>query len=379
MDIVCFSHLRWNFVYQRPQHLMRRFAKEFRCFYIEEPIFNAEEPRLTAILNDENIWVVTPHLSPGFDNSQNICSQQKLLEQFFENNKITEYIAWYYTPMALDISRNLVKPVITVYDCMDELSNFKNAPPELKSREATLLQQSDIVFTGGYNLYEAKKHTHTNIHPFPSSIDKSHFAKARQPGPDPEDQKPIPHPRIGFFGVIDERMDLALLEQIAKAKPAWQLVIVGPVVKIDPQSLPRYQNIFYPGGKSYDELPGYLRGWDVAILPFAINDATKFISPTKTPEYLAGGKPVVSTPITDVIHPYGELGLAFIGRTHDEFIEGIEKALDLKDDANWLTAVDSFLQHLSWDKTWDKMMHHITSAIEEKKLINPTKRESEHV
>lgn len=232
--------------------------------------------------------------------------------------------------------------------------------------KANFLKRSDVVFTGGNSLYEAKQHQHPNIHAFPSSIEKEHFATARNFSESPADREDIPHPRLGFFGVIDERMDIELLRGIAEAKPDWNLVIIGPVVKIDPAILPACPNIHYLGGKSYQELPAYIAGWDIAMLPFAINESTKFISPTKTPEYLAAGKPVISTPIRDVVKPYGENDLVRIASSVSEFVDRAEEILSesADDRANWLNKVDAFLADNSWDKTWSEMQLLIASAIE---------------
>jgi UDP-galactopyranose mutase len=249
---------------------------------------------------------------------------------------------------------------------MDELSLFKNAPVELKEREKELFDKADLVFTGGHNLYQAKKDCHTNIHPFPSSIDKEHFAQARTTAADPDDQAHIPHPRFGFYGVIDERFDIDLIREVAERKPNWHFVILGPVVKIDPEILPKLANIHYPGGRNYDELPKYLGGWDIAIIPFLRNDSTKYISPTKTPEYLAGGKPVISTSIVDVVTPYGINNLVHIADTADEFIEAAEFELNRKDRDKWLQKVDLFLSQNSWDKTWSRMMQLITETTKRK-------------
>jgi glycosyltransferase involved in cell wall biosynthesis len=369
MDLICYSHLRWNFVYQRPQHLLSRFAKQFRTFYIEEPIFDADKPFLDTSLSN-NVWIVIPHLVANHGNSDNITQQRKLLSDLFSRFNIHKRIDWYYTPMALEITKELENPDLIVYDCMDELSAFKNAPADMKTKEAELMNRADIVFTGGQTLYESKKHLHKNIYPFPSSIDKAHFGKARMAGADPADQASISHPRVGFYGVIDERLDIDLLEELAVKKPEWQLILIGPIVKIDRGTLPRLANIRFLGPKNYTELPDYLRGWDVAMLPFAINASTKFISPTKTPEYLAGGKPVISTAITDVINPYGKNGLVFIGNTSSEFVAGIEWALGIKNDLAWLNKVDAYLEGISWDKTWDKMIFYLNSIIEKKQLDN---------
>ena len=245
---------------------------------------------------------------------------------------------------------------------MDELSAFKGAPRALKDYETELLKRADLVFTGGQSLYEAKRDQHRNIYAFPSSIDAAHFAQARASRSEPADQAGIPHPRMGFFGVIDERMDVELLDAVAAARPDWHLVMIGPVVKIDPAELPCRDNIHYLGGKTYAELPLYLSGWDVALLPFARNESTRFISPTKTPEYLAAGRAVVSTSIRDVVRPYGEQNLVHIADTPAEFIAAIESALS-EDTALRMQKVDPFLAQTSWDETWGRMAELIDDVV----------------
>ncbi len=365
-ELICLSHLRWDFVYQRPQHLLSRTAKERRVFFVEEPIFGETLPRLDISMRDGGVWVVVPHLPGGMSEAESITTQQALLiDDLILQYGLTDYILWYYTPMARAFTQHL-EPMAVVYDCMDELSAFKNPPPRLKEYEADLLSCADLVFTGGYSLYEAKKHLHTNIYPSPSSIDGAHFRQARTKLEAPADQANIPYPRLGFFGVIDERLDIELLGQIAEARPDWQFVIVGPVVKIDPADLPKNSNIHYLGGKSYQELPAYLSGWDVAMLPFARNESTQFISPTKTPEYLAGGVPVISTSIRDVVRPYGQQGLVKIADTAAEFISAAEFLLSENFDTNaWLKQVDESLAYNSWDRTWGRMMkllHNVLSS-----------------
>jgi UDP-galactopyranose mutase len=286
-----------------------------------------------------------------------LAVQRELLEMMLVDQGVNDFVLWYYTPMALAFSRQL-QPRAVVYDCMDELSAFTGAPPILLQREQELMGRVDVMFTGGHHLYEAKRERHPNVHPFPSSVDVQHFAQARMGLADPPDQAHLPGPRIGYCGVIDERMDLELLEGIARARPDWQLVMVGPVVKISPDSLPRLPNIHYLGGKKYPELPSYLAGWDAAILPFARTPATRFLSPTKTPEYLAAGKPVVSTSIRDVVRPYGELGLVRIADTPEDFVQALEASLAQSREA-WLPQVDTFLSRLSWDHTWRGMKNHI--------------------
>ncbi len=358
IDLICFSHLRWNFVYQRPQHLLSRFSNCTRVFFIEEPIFHNEADKLHISKTPENVYVVIPHLQHGCSQEEIINKQKQMLNNLISVMEIDNYFSWYYTPMALPFTEHL-KPKMVVYDCMDELSAFKFAPAALKEKEQELLGKADVVFTGGYSIYEAKKSKHQNIFPFPSSIDKKHFASARIINDDPVDQAQIPHPRFGFYGVIDERFDIEMIEQAAKARPEWQFILIGPIVKIDQETLPRFANIHYLGGKEYRELPSYLSGWDVAIIPFAINESTKFISPTKTPEYLAAGKPVISTPIADVISPYAENKLVNIAANAKQFIKHGDAILKQGTTKKWLTSVDAFLAGNSWDRTWNQMMKHI--------------------
>jgi glycosyltransferase involved in cell wall biosynthesis len=352
-DLICFSHLRWDFVYQRPQHLLSRFAKEHRVFVIEEPIFDETQVSFEVSKRDENLYIIVPRLPRNMSEWSIRDLQRSLLGDLMVDYGIEHYVLWYYTPMMLAWSDHL-RPAAVVYDCMDELSGFKNAPPELQKREAELFSRADLVFTGGRSLYEAKKEQHPAVYAFPSSIDKAHFSKALDIDEEMPDQENIPSPRIGFIGVIDERMDISLLGEIADLKPEWNFVMIGPVVKIDEADLPRRENIYYLGGKSYDELPGYIAGWDVAMMPFALNDSTRFISPTKTPEYLAAGRPVVSTAIRDVVSPYGEEGLVHIAGTAREFTDAIQKALE-EDKVERRERVNEFLKDMSWDNTFGRM------------------------
>ena len=356
--LVCFSHLRWDFVFQRPQHLMTRFARARRVIFWEEPMEAGPDGAAALQITtcpQSGVIVVVPKLPGDLQGEARDEALRTLLDGFLKDHSIVEPVVWYYTPMMLGFSRHLEAAAV-VFDCMDELSHFKGAPPELVAREKELMAHADVVFTGGYSLYEAKRHRHGNIHPFPSSVDRAHFAKARLDQDDPEDQAALGRPRLGFYGVVDERMNLDLLASLADARPEWSLVILGPVVKIDPADLPRRPNIHYLGSKNYDALPAYLSGWDVALMPFAINDATRFISPTKTPEYLAAGKPVVSTAIRDVVRHYGRLEGVKIAATAEEFVAGCDAALALtQGDGEWLGEVDQALSAMSWDITQARM------------------------
>jgi len=376
IDLVCFCHLRWGFVFQRPNHLLSRFSKHQRVFFIEEPIFYEGEDKLQIENYNENLFVVTPHFKGGLSEEEVHKKQRKFINNLFTNMNIDKYFSWYYTPMALPFTDHLT-PELVIYDCMDELSAFKFAPPQLKILETELFKRADVVFTGGNSIYEFKKDQHHNIYSFPSSIDKNHFGLARKIKADPADQQTIPHPRFGFFGVIDERFDIELIDAVAKQRPELHFVLLGPVVKIDPAILPRYENIHYLGGKKYEQLPSYIAGWDLALVPFAMNESTRFISPTKTPEYLAAGKPVISTPIRDVVRPYGENKLVHIVNNAEEFIAAAEKELSKTNKRSWLKKVDDFLLYNSWDRTWGQMVRNIENAY----LLNNSKvlKESAYV
>jgi UDP-galactopyranose mutase len=365
-DLICFSHLRWGFVFQRPQHLMARFARRRRVYFFEEPIFEGDAASIRKTTCEQTgVHIITPVLPARANGSTNQLTRE-VLNSFLKAEQISSYVTWFYTPMALEFASHL-NPAAVVYDCMDELSMFKGAPPELHQNERRLFQLADLVFTGGASLFEAKQGQHPRVHLFPSSVDVAHFSKARAGDHSPEDQRNIPHPRIGYAGVIDERMDLDLLRGIAQRSPEWQFIMVGPVVKIDPASLPKESNIHYLGMKSYQDLPAYFSGWDVAMLPFAINDSTRFISPTKTPEYLSAGLRVVSTPIRDVVRPYGELGVVSIAATAHDFATAIGKCLAEGAAPEWRKSADGFVGALSWDQTWAAMNKLIINSIAEKR------------
>jgi len=358
--LLCLSHLRWGFVYQRPQHVMSRLARDYDVLFFEEPVFDdSPQPWLEAYPGAEGVTVLVPRLPHGLDAAQVDAAQRSLLDARLAAQGAGELMLWYFTPMSLAFTEHL-KGQVVIFDCMDELSAFMGAPAALVDMERRLMARADVMFTGGHSLWEVKRQHHTNVHAMPSSVDIAHFAAARDALPQPADQAAIGRPRLGFFGVIDERFDIDLVRELAQQRPDWQVVLLGPVVKIDPGTLPRLPNIHYLGAKQYAELPAYLSGWDVALMPFAMNASTRFISPTKTPEYLAGGCPVVSTPIRDVITGYGDSGVVSIADSPQGFIAAIEAALERKRDAKvFLQRADQALDGMSWDKTCAAMKEQI--------------------
>jgi protoporphyrinogen oxidase len=290
---------------------------------------------------------------PGFNDDQ-LAQLQGLVESLISSQDLGRPVVWMYTPMALPLLQRIDASVV-VYDCMDELSAFLNAPAQLVQREDALLKAADLVFTGGPSLYRAKQALHEHVHCFPSSVEQEHFARALDPQIDHPEQRDLPRPRLGFFGVIDERFDPVSIALLADAHPDWQVVLVGPIVKIDPATLPHRPNIHYMGQRPYSELPAFVAGWDVCLLPFAINEATRFISPTKVLEYMAAEKPIVSSPVVDVVQPYGHI--VHVGKHSQAFVTACEHALH-EDSANRdkrVAMMRNVVRATSWDVTAEKM------------------------
>jgi UDP-galactopyranose mutase len=357
--LVVYSHLRWDFVYQRPQQLMTRIARTREVVFVEEPV---RGPRASWELSRPaaNLVVakpVTPVDSPGFCDEQ-LPVLQRLLERILRWSGIGPHTAWLFTPMAWPLA-DALQPDTVVYDCMDELSKFAGAPAQLAELERELLARASTVFTGGPSLHRAKSELHPRVRCFPSAVDAQHFGRRLRGTP--LDQAAIARPRLGFYGVIDERLDRALIDRIASARPEWQLVMVGPVLKIPPDSLPQRPNIHYLGARRYEELPAYLDGWDVCLLPFAENDATRFISPTKTLEYMAAELPIVSTPIRDVSEPYGDI--VYVA-SPEQFVEACEHALHAPSNERQARAarMRRVLARCSWDATVEGMLRELRDA-----------------
>lgn len=363
---LCLSHLRWDFVYQRPQHLMSRLARHLPVVYFEEPKPTEAGPWLEERQPLPGLTVAIPHLShdacaPG--DGRGATLQRAMLDELLARRRACRPLLWYYTPMALAYSDH-VAAALVVYDCMDELSCFRFAPPQLLERERQLLQSSDVVFTGGRKLYEAKRQRHRNVHAYPSGVDVAHFARARLADVEPPDQQPLPRPRIGYYGVIDERLDYPLIAAAAALRRDYQWIFVGPLAKVDPAELPRAPNLHFLGPKSYDELPDYLGGWDVAMMPFALNDATTYISPTKTPEYLAGGRPVISTAIEDVVRSYGGCGLVSIAADAEAFVAAADGWLERPLPAGeFRRRADPVLAAMAWDGVFGGMHAEVLRAL----------------
>ncbi len=343
--LIVFSHLRWSGVYQRPQHLLSRFAKHIPVIVIEEPVLlsNSNEKPSFRETSDGNVTVLTPLLPDSSTSQFGFCKEtnriiSRLIEERFPRSSwwggqrfgsgsahSHKPVVWYYTPMALGALPGSIDPGLVVLDAMDDLASFRNAPRELRDQEEAMLRTADVIFAGGPSLYEARRHRHPSVHCFPSGVDARHFATGAESMAPAADIAALPGPVLGFHGVLDERIDFDLIAKVADSRPNWSLALVGPLAKIEESDLPRRPNISYLGRQQYADLPSFLAGFDVAILPFALNEATRSISPTKTLEYLAAEKPVVSTAIADVVSLYGNV--VRIASDPADFITAVEAAL----------------------------------------------------
>ena len=376
--LIVFSHLRWNFVFQRPQHLLTRAAVDHDVFFIEEPLFDALANGFREETQAGGICVIQPLLALGTSPDDAIKHQRMIAQTVAVRAGLRPIYLWYYTPLALAFSRDIPADLV-IFDKMDELSAFDFAPPELQSVETELMAKADLVFTGGASLHAAAIGRNPEVHCFPSSIDAAHFGEARWgDNVDPSDQFEIGYPRVGFFGVIDERIDQTLIAEVAALRPDWQLIMVGPCAKIDPARLPQAANIHWLGARSYGDLPAYMAHWTLGWMPFARNAATEFISPTKTPEFLAAGLPLLSTPIRDVVEPYGRLGLVEIADSAVAMVAAGDRLLaETSQRDSRLAAIDAHLSGNSWDVTWADMHSLIVAAASVSSVANPAAHRAE--
>ncbi|HET9793675.1 MAG TPA: glycosyltransferase [Thermoanaerobaculia bacterium] len=308
--LVVHSHLRWSFVWQRPQQIHSRLALHHPVLFIEEPVVAADgPPRLVVSEPWPNVLVVQPHLPEASPDETGSLEREREVVRLLRKERPAGFdraVHWFYSPQLTPQLDAFDDPIAVVYDCMDELTQFAFAPRQLAEREKELLALADVVFTGGYELYRAKSRLHDNVHFFGCGVDFDHFHRAAGEADVAADLRGIPAPRLGYVGVIDERLDYPLIGALSRENPDWSLVFVGPVVKVDPASLPRAANLHYLGPRDYADLPSYIAGFQICLMPFAMNEASQFINPTKTLEYLASARPVLSTPIRDVVRNFGD-------------------------------------------------------------------------
>lgn len=367
--IVVFSHLRWGFVWQRPQQFLSRFARKHPILFVEEPFFDGaagSEPRVDLHQVMPNLTVAAPHVPESWAASADLPELLKkhvleALKRLNTNGRFDLPLLWYYNPMDAVWSLGQFENRGIVYDCMDELSQFTGASEHMVDVERWLMRHADVVFTGGYKLWERKVKFHDNVHFFGCGVEADHFGQAMQDATViPPDIDFLTRPILGWFGVIDERVDVHLMGELARRRPNWSFAMVGPVVKVDPNLLPHSPNLFWMGGRDYSVLPNYCKAFDVCLMCFARNDATEYINPTKALEYLATGRPVISTPIQDVVRQYSDL--MDIVSSPDEFIAAAERALNQPDSGRIARGL-ARVRDCTWDATVLKMQELINDGI----------------
>ncbi len=373
--ILVHCHLRWDWVWQRPQQFLTRLSARHPVLFVQGPLVEDGdfEPyaRLTQAEGFPNVTLmdsVFPREKFFSDGAWVDAQRTRLVQEAMSGplaGKFDSPVQWFYDPMAVPSFLGKMGERANVYDCMDQLSQFKFAPPPLIEREQILLKAADVVFAGGRKMWEDKKKSNPNSHFFGCGVDVDHFARARSPLTHvPEELASISGPVLGYFGVVDERMDYELVEKLASSRPDWTLAFVGPIFKVDPAELPKHANILWLGGRKYEELPAYTKGFDVCLMPFALNEATEFINPTKALEYMATGRPVVSSAVPDVVSNF--TGAVQIAHSHQEFLSLCEAALSNPDRASIKAGLE-LAGHNSWDSIVAQLEAHVQNVLARKK------------
>ena len=370
-SLIVHSHLRWDFVWQRPQQLLSRLSEQSPVLFVEEPIYldDAVDGRLDLSKPMESVYRVVPMLPAALRGAydESMLLVRELLGRLLAADTalgrvFSQPSHWFYTPMAAPAMIGAFNEVGIVYDCMDELSKFRFAPSELVDREAFLMAEADVVFAGGFRLAQSKSRRHRNVHFFGCGVDVAHFGAAHEDDTAVHEAlSSVQGPVAGYYGVIDERIDYTLLATLADALPNVAFVMVGPVVKVDPRELPQRANIHWLGQRSYGELPALVKGFDVCLMPFALNEATEYINPTKTLEYMAAGKPIVSTAIADVVHNFTPV-VAVAGDA-DEFIAAVRDAIE-RPNAELIAQGLEQARHNSWESIVWRMQRAMERALD---------------
>lgn len=388
--IVCFSHLAWDRkLFQRPQQLMLRFSKRFNVLYISGHSFRHffidvfRRKKIHRYHVTDNLAVYSPFALPPIRKCSFLITRlNKILLSFqvkrmLKKLKLKDPILWIYHPRYLHTIGKFKEKLI-VYDCMDDFTSLLSTYEDRErnaGNEEMLLKKADMVFAGGYSIADLKRDSRERIHVFPSAVEIDHFKNALSDNLVlPDDIKSIPHPILGYWGAIDERVDHDLLKKLAIKHPEWSIVLLGPIVRHkvgDSSYLHEIKNIFWLGPKDYSLLPGYAKAFDVCLIPFVLTREGKSLSPTKTLEYLATGKPVVSTPVTDVVRFYDRvIGIA---DGPDEFEMAVLRCMK-EDDASMKQKRINFTRNRSWEDTAENMEKLILDKIEEKlSMRNPIK------
>jgi glycosyltransferase involved in cell wall biosynthesis len=371
--IIVHCHLRWEGVWQRPQQFLSRLSQRHPILFIEGPILHDknEAPtfELLPVAQYPNVTVMRTHFPASrFQNGAWVDAERlRLLKEAMNGplkGRFECAVQWFYDPMAAPCFIGKIGERAVVYDCMDELSQFKFAPPEIVAREKVLLASADVVFAGGRKMWLSKSRHNDNAHFYGCGVDVQHFAKARLAETElPADVANLKRPILGYFGVVDERLDYDLIAKLADADPNWQIVMVGPTAKVNPDDLPKRANIHWLGRREYAQLPNYTKAFDVCLMPFALNEATEYINPTKALEYMATGRPIVSTAVPDVVSNFSEA--VNVAISQDCFVEMCVRALSAPDEEAIQRGIE-MANNNQWDAIVAKLEGHIEDVFKKK-------------
>lgn len=365
--IIAFCHLPWSGVWQRPQQFLSRLSRRHRVLFVEtycSPVANPEN-RSQPAPGYPNVTILQMHLPEArwSDGHYIDLQRRRLLDEFRGSNaSYDDPILWFNDPMAVVAFAGHCAEAAIVYDCMDELAQFKGAPPELAVRERELLRVADVVFCGGRKMRDKRLPLNPNTYFYGTGVDCAHFGRVSDPALAVDPQIAALGDRVlGYFGVIDERIDYDLLAALADALPDCQIAMVGPTAKVDPAGFPQRPNLHWLGRREYADLPAITKGFAVCLMPFALNAATEYINPTKALEYLAAGRPVVSTAIAEVLTNFADV--CHVGRSRDEFIAACRACLDTPDPARRAAGLQ-LAQANTWDAITAKLEAHLVASTE---------------
>ena len=374
--IIVHSHLSWDWVWQRPQQFHSRLSKTHPILFVEGPIVSDQVTTSGVTLREISDYpniVVLQMVMPAArwaDGAWVDAERRRLVHSVLEGplgRTFENPVQWFYDPMAVTSFLGHMDEAAVVYDCMDELSKFKGAPPELVRRERELLNAADVVFAGGPKMARAKSRYHSNCYSYGCGVDIKHFGKARHAATQvPDDVAQFAGPVLGYIGVVDERVDYDLLAKLADHNADWTVAIVGPVAKVDSADFPKRDNLRFLGGRDYAELPRYAKAFDLCLMPFAKNEATEFINPTKALEYMATGTPIVSTDVEDVVLQFS--AVVKVAATHEEFVAHCEMSL-AQPNARRIAAGMKMARNNSWESIVAHLEKHVEDVLESTETV----------
>jgi len=364
------SIIQWYEVWQRPQHFASNLSRKYKTCYISPvPVHHIVgqvhvwlSRRLKRLA--QRLWVFVPLLLPGENKVGLIRALNRLLWVGYAKEAALRLgtarpVVWINFPFNPRLAKSL-SPRAVVYDVMDEFVEFSIAPRKARRMEEEVLNRASFVSTGTYALYEKKTALHPHVRYIPCGVDFELFnSVVKRKPPRPQDFPKARAPVFGYFGTLNERIDAELIEEVARRRPGWLFVLIGPIQR-SYGGTRQLGNVYYLGLKPYKLLPTYLAHFDVCTMPYRITEATKSISPVKLLEYFAAGKPVITTRIPDVLRFYESLVWVVDGA--DDFITKGEALLRMIQSGH--LSYDQYVE-VARQRSWEQMAEQMVSGIME--------------